>query len=284
MAVRSAADFEVALGCRFRVAVPSASVGLPGGPPRHRPRRRRHGAAATARSDRRLPRKWSQPARRSRRQRPFARAGLMRVVEGDLEKGRSTLPARALDQPLPLPLCERACPCSGRNVLGNDHEGGCRPRQARGRAAARPRSCAQGRRGRFEAAMAFERQTFLELRGSSQAAALRHIFFAERAAPRPPELGGVEPRRIRSAAVIGGGTMGAGTRQPFVMRGCPSTLVERDECGTSNAAFPTCARFSTVWSSAVRSVPKPRPSGLSAVTGTTDYGLRQSRPRHRGGI
>src|SRR5690606_20453117 len=80
----------------------------------------------------------------------------------------------------------------------------------------------------FASAMAFERETFLELRGSEQAAALRHVFFAERAAPRPPELAGITPHAIRSAAVIGGGTMGAGIAAALRDAGLPVVLIERD--------------------------------------------------------
>ena len=76
----------------------------------------------------------------------------------------------------------------------------------------------------FDAAMAFERETFLALRASPEAAALRHVFFAERAAPRPAALKGVEPRPVRNAAVIGGGTMGAGIAAALRDAGLPVTL------------------------------------------------------------
>ncbi|MDO5102446.1 MAG: 3-hydroxyacyl-CoA dehydrogenase NAD-binding domain-containing protein [Lautropia sp.] len=78
-------------------------------------------------------------------------------------------------------------------------------------------------------ALDFERQHFLTLRASAQARALRHIFFAERAAVRPPELEGVKAREIVSAAVIGGGTMGAGIAVALRDAGLPVLLIERDE-------------------------------------------------------
>src|SRR5690606_34177281 len=81
----------------------------------------------------------------------------------------------------------------------------------------------------FAEAMAFERQTFLELRASEQAAALRAVFFAERAAPRPERLKGIEPRPVRRTAVIGGGTMGAGIAAALRDAGLPVVLVERDD-------------------------------------------------------
>jgi 3-hydroxyacyl-CoA dehydrogenase len=56
----------------------------------------------------------------------------------------------------------------------------------------------------FAEALAYERATFLELRGSDQAAALRHVFFAERSAPRPAPLAGVKPLPMATIAVMGG--------------------------------------------------------------------------------
>jgi 3-hydroxyacyl-CoA dehydrogenase len=58
---------------------------------------------------------------------------------------------------------------------------------------------------------------------------LRTIFFAERAALRPPELAGIEPRVVKSAAVIGGGTMGAGIAAALRNGGFPVVLIERDQ-------------------------------------------------------
>ena len=83
----------------------------------------------------------------------------------------------------------------------------------------------------FASAMALERATFLELRASPEAAALRHIFFAERAALRPAALKGVEPRPVRTAAVVGGGTMGAGIAAALRDAGIPVTLIEREADG-----------------------------------------------------
>lgn len=80
----------------------------------------------------------------------------------------------------------------------------------------------------FDTAEIFERETFLSLRKSDQARALRHVFFAERAAPRPPELKGVAPRALTVVGVIGGGTMGAGIAAAALDAGLAVTLIERD--------------------------------------------------------
>jgi 3-hydroxyacyl-CoA dehydrogenase len=58
--------------------------------------------------------------------------------------------------------------------------------------------------------LAEERATFLRLRDSDQARALRHVFFAERAAARVSGLGGVDPRTVGTIGVVGTGLMGSG--------------------------------------------------------------------------
>jgi 3-hydroxyacyl-CoA dehydrogenase len=62
----------------------------------------------------------------------------------------------------------------------------------------------------FAEGLAEERATFLRLRDSEQAKALRHVFFAERAAAKIPGLDGVVPRPVRKIGVVGTGLMGSG--------------------------------------------------------------------------
>lgn len=83
----------------------------------------------------------------------------------------------------------------------------------------------------FEAGMAIERAAFERLRDGTQSKALRHLFAAERAAGRLPELDGVVPRRIESVAVIGGGTMGSGIAAAALLAGYAVTMIERDAEG-----------------------------------------------------
>ena len=66
---------------------------------------------------------------------------------------------------------------------------------------------------------------------ASEAAALRHLFFAEREASKVPGLADVAPRSIKSVAVIGAGTMGVGIATCFVEAGYAVTLLEQDDAG-----------------------------------------------------
>jgi 3-hydroxyacyl-CoA dehydrogenase len=79
----------------------------------------------------------------------------------------------------------------------------------------------------FDQALAKERARFLELLDSAESKALRHLFFAERAAARPARVGPeVSPRPIARAAVVGAGTMGSGIAVCFADAGIPVTLID----------------------------------------------------------
>lgn len=77
----------------------------------------------------------------------------------------------------------------------------------------------------FDEALAKEREVFQRLRTGPEAAALRHLFFAERACARVPES-----RRapVRTIGVVGAGTMGSGIAGCFADAGFAVTLVDRD--------------------------------------------------------
>jgi len=79
----------------------------------------------------------------------------------------------------------------------------------------------------FEEGLRFERSLFLELVQTPESRALRHAFFAERAAARIPGLGqDVVPRSVGRFGVVGAGTMGGGIAMSFASAGIPVTLLE----------------------------------------------------------
>lgn len=82
----------------------------------------------------------------------------------------------------------------------------------------------------FAAGMKRERELFMELMESDQRKGLIHAFFSERAVSKLPELKDVEPRPLNAMGVIGGGTMGAGIATAALLAGLPVVLIEmRDE-------------------------------------------------------
>ena len=259
--------FEVALGCRFRVAAAGAAVGLPEVTLGIIP-----GAGGTVR----LPRlvapeaavevvTGGKPVKGPR----ALELGLVdRLVEGDLRAAAVAFATERRD--LPPPLADRAPLPAG---PGFWEAAEARVAKAARGAAAPARALACLRRaaeGDFAGAMALERATFLELRGSEEAAALRHVFFAERAAPRPAELRGVEPWPVASVAVIGGGTMGVGIVAALRDAGLPVVLVERDD----EALARGMAGLAALYDGAVargRLTPAQAEARLGGVTPATDY-------------
>ena len=78
-----------------------------------------------------------------------------------------------------------------------------------------------------EAAFRLEREWFNECRDSPQRAALVQLFFAEREARRIPGIpADVTPLPVRTAAVVGAGTMGGGIAMAFANAGIPVTLLD----------------------------------------------------------
>ncbi|SDG81036.1 MULTISPECIES: 3-hydroxyacyl-CoA dehydrogenase NAD-binding domain-containing protein [unclassified Duganella] len=83
---------------------------------------------------------------------------------------------------------------------------------------------------KFDDGMKFERERFLHLIQTTESKALRHAFFAERVASKVPDVPADTPvRAIKSAAIIGAGTMGGGIAMNFLNAGIPVTLLEQKQ-------------------------------------------------------
>ena len=78
--------------------------------------------------------------------------------------------------------------------------------------------------------VAKERELFTKLMSGTQAAAMQHYFFAERAANK---IDGIDPKidliPIRKVGILGAGTMGGGIGMNFLSAGIPVTIVELKE-------------------------------------------------------
>ena len=260
--------FEIALGCRFRLAASDAAVGLPevtlGIVP---------GAGGTVRTVRlagvEAAVELVTTGKPVRAPRALELALVDRIVEGDLRSGVITFAEKLADE-LPVPLSLRAAPSVQETFWENAEV--AISRRAKGEIAPL-RALACLRRATetdFAAAIQFERTTFLELRASEQAAALRHVFFAERAAPRPAALKGIEARPLRNAAVIGGGTMGAGIAAAFRDAGLPVVLIEQDDAAVERGL----ANLKAIFDGAVkrgRLTEAAAEARFAGVTASTDY-------------
>ncbi|RRH76609.1 3-hydroxyacyl-CoA dehydrogenase NAD-binding domain-containing protein [Falsigemmobacter faecalis] len=219
---------EIALACRWRLAVPGSQMGLPevnlGIIP---------GSGGTVRTPRLV----------------GTEAAADLITSGKPVKADKALALGLIDAILPAEAADQAAEDFVTAALGaalpeitSTRATGQKDEAFWTETAARVKKAAKGNTGPVEAlaslknatevsfaeAMAFERETFLRLRKTDQAAALRHIFFAERAAPRPSELKGVTPRPFTRIGVIGGGTMGAGIAVALRNAGIPVQMIERD--------------------------------------------------------
>jgi len=79
----------------------------------------------------------------------------------------------------------------------------------------------------FDQGMLKEREAFMGLMQTPESNALRHLFIAERAASKIPDVAEDTPKRkIDSVGVIGAGTMGGGIAMNFLNAGIPVTILE----------------------------------------------------------
>ena len=80
---------------------------------------------------------------------------------------------------------------------------------------------------KFDDGMAFERETFINLMWTPECRALRHIFVADRAASKIPDVPSDTPQRtIAQVGIIGAGTMGGGIAMNFLNADIPVLLLE----------------------------------------------------------
>lgn len=80
---------------------------------------------------------------------------------------------------------------------------------------------------KYDAGIVTEQKIFAELMVSDESKALRHAFFAERAAAKVVGLDEKTPqRKVASVAIVGAGTMGGGIAMNFANAGIPVTLLE----------------------------------------------------------
>ena len=82
----------------------------------------------------------------------------------------------------------------------------------------------------FSDGIKVERKLFMELVTSTQSAAQRYAFFAQRQVAKIPDIGpDTETKPFKSVGVIGAGTMGGGISMNFANVGIPVTIIEQNQ-------------------------------------------------------
>ncbi len=223
---------ELALGCHYRVAAPGTSVALP---------EVKLGLLPGAGGTQRLPRVLG------------VEAALNMIVSGEPVKSEmlAMLPgqklfdkiaqsaeslaeeavafARSVVDVRPLPLV-RNLPCKhpqgdayfqfARNMVKGMSKNFPAPAKCVDAVEAATKK-------KFDAGMAVERDIFVSLMWTAESKSLRHLFLAERAASKIPDVpADTAQRAINSVAVIGAGTMGGGIAMNFLNAGIPVKMLE----------------------------------------------------------
>ena len=223
---------ELALGCHYRIAAPGCSVALP---------EVKLGLVPGAGGTQRLPRALGvEPALNMIVSGEPVKSELLAQIPGQklFDRMASSLEtladeafafAQSVADIRPLPLV-RNLPCKHRNgdayfqFARNMVKGMAKNFPA-------PLKCVDAveaaTKQKFEDGMRFERELFINLMWTPECRALRHIFAAERAASKIPDVPADTPKReINSVAVIGAGTMGGGIAMNFLNAGIPVKMLE----------------------------------------------------------
>ena len=221
--------FELALACHYRVGTPEARVGLP---------EVKIGLIPGSGGTQRLPRAVGletainmivsgEPARAA----DLARTSLFdRIIEGDLVAGAKAFARGIIAEGKPARLIR------DRPVGYAYHEPLLQFARTMVKAKAgpfpAPSACIDAIEAcvtapTFDAGVLKEREIFLNLMQGSESRAIRHVFFAERAAVKIADVPAKTPvRPIAAVGVIGAGTMGGGIAMNFLNAGIPVTLLE----------------------------------------------------------
>ena len=221
---------EVALGCHYRVAVPSAKLGTP---------EVKLGLLPGAGGTQRLPRvagvkkalQMCATGTPIGAKEAFDCGLVDRLVEGDLVPHAVAYAEEVRDvRPLPK-SSERQDRVEDVDAGVFDEFRKANARKFRGFEApeANIRAVKIATEKPYSEGVIEERKLFMELMTGQQAKAQQYFFFAERKAAKIDDLPeDTRPRDIKKVGVIGAGTMGGGISMNFLTAGIPVTIIETD--------------------------------------------------------
>ncbi|MBS0295829.1 MAG: enoyl-CoA hydratase/isomerase family protein [Proteobacteria bacterium] len=220
---------ETALASNWRIAAPTAKMGLP---------EVKLGLLPGAGGTQRLPRLVGvQPALEMitsgtpvGAKQALAMGLVDEIAEGDLKEAALAFARRAVSEGRPLRKIRDLKVDATPEVFAEFRKANAR--KFRGFEA--PEACIQA----VEAAVSLpvdeglkrERELFMKLVSGDQSRAQRHVFFAEREVARIPDIAADTPTLpVAKAGVVGAGTMGGGIAMNFLNAGIPTTIVETQQ-------------------------------------------------------
>ncbi|WP_156862863.1 3-hydroxyacyl-CoA dehydrogenase NAD-binding domain-containing protein [Casimicrobium huifangae] len=221
---------ELALGCHYRVTAPGANIALP---------EVKLGLIPGAGGTQRLPRVIGVEAAlniivsgepvKSEFIASFPGQKLFdKVIEGDLMAGAIAFALERADvRPLPLVRDMKV----GHPEADAYFKFALNTVTAMAKNFPAPRKCVEAvqnaTRMKFDDGMKAEREIFMNLMFTPECVSLRHLFIAERAASKIPDVPeDTKPRDIKKVGVIGAGTMGGGIAMNFLNAGVPVIVLE----------------------------------------------------------
>lgn len=223
--------FETAMGCAFRVAVPTAKVGLP---------EINLGLFAGGGGTQRLPRligpekalEHVLSGKAIGAAQALAMGILDAVEEGEATAIGAAFARRVIDEALPtVPVRDRDEKLAATRADPSAFDALAKRLTARSKGQAAPAANIDSIRRSFtmdlDEALAIDGVANRELMAGSQSRALRHLFFAEREAAKIPGLPATaKARDVKKAAIIGAGTMGGGIAMCFAGAGIAVTVID----------------------------------------------------------
>ncbi|MDZ7895069.1 MAG: 3-hydroxyacyl-CoA dehydrogenase NAD-binding domain-containing protein [Sphingobium sp.] len=217
---------EVALGCHYRIAVPSAKLGTP---------EVKLGLLPGAGGTQRLPRVagLALALEMTAKGDPISAkraldAGLVDRLaqEGSLEADAIAF-AREVADTRPLPRASEKSVAADPDLVAAFRKENARRFRGFEAPEANIACVLKATEVPFAEGIKFEQQNFMKLMMGVQSAAQRHIFFAERKASKIDDVPeDTQLRPINRVGVIGAGTMGGGITMNFLSAGIPVTIVE----------------------------------------------------------
>jgi len=239
---------ELALGCHYRVASPGTSVALP---------EVKIGLVPGAGGTQRLPRVLGvetalnmivsgEPVKSELLAQVPGQKLFDRLIDGDLLDGAVKFAQEIADsRPLPL-VRELKVKHPNPDAYFQFARNTARAMAKNFPAPARCVDCVeQSLKARhIDDGLRYERDAFLALMMTPESKALRHAFFAERAASKIPDVPEDTPqRKIEKVAVIGAGTMGGGIAMNFLNAGLPVTMLEMRPDALERGVATICKNY-----------------------------------------
>ncbi len=226
--------FEIALGCHFIVAVKSAQVGLP---------EVKLGLLPGAGGTQRLPRligpvKALAPVVTGDPMPAPAAADLgiiTEVYDDNLLENALAFTQKVLTENRPIQRnSQRDDKIASLRDNMQEFEAAASKLLKRSRGLHAPAACVESVKNSitmpFDEGLKAERELFLKLMTGEQSKAQRHLFFAERAALKIPDMPKeTKAREIKRIAVLGAGTMGGGITMSMATAGYNVTMIDLDQ-------------------------------------------------------